>query len=57
MTRPRSARHSKGGTDQREAAAEISIVRAVAPASRSGSHAVGTEVLPPVAWMNIMGLS
>ena len=47
--RPFSAVHVDRGTPHVNAAAEISISRAVAPAFRIGSHVVRMLALPPVA--------
>src|SRR5690349_14791702 len=47
-TAPRSARHEVRSTFHVDAAASISISRAVAPALRNGSHDVRIAVLPPV---------
>ena len=38
MTSPLAARHEVSSTLHSDAAAEISIIRAAAPASRSGCH-------------------
>src|SRR5450631_45038 len=45
-----SAVHVDRGTFQVDAAAEISISRAAAPALRIGSHDVRMLALPPVVW-------
>ena len=48
ITTPFSVLHSAASTVQAAAAAETSMARAFAPASRSGSQAEATLVLPPV---------
>jgi hypothetical protein len=53
---PFSARHCAGSTRQRLAAAATSMVRAVAPAMRSLSHASCTLLLVPVTWPPFPGL-
>ena len=50
-TSPPCAWQDAESTFQRFAAAAMSMVRATAPASRSGFHAARIEVEPPVAWM------
>ena len=50
ITAPFSARQDVGSTCHVRAAAATSIVRAVAPARRSGAQAVRTDVEAPVAW-------
>ena len=57
MTTPFSARQSLAATPHVSAAAEISMLRAVAPARRSGSQKPRMEVEPPVAWKPIRGLA
>ena len=49
-TAPLAARQALGSTFQACAAAVTSMVRAAAPARRSGSQFPRTDVEPPVSW-------
>src|SRR5205823_3999722 len=49
ITTPFAARHELGSTFQVCAAADTSMVRAVAPARRNGSQLPRTDVEPPVS--------